>query len=336
MTDVPVLSADRLKVHYPVSAGGLLRTKYEPLKAVDDVSFELAEGETLGVVGESGCGKSTLGRAALHLTPPTDGTVHWQGEEVSGLNAKALRKKRRDFQMIFQDPSSSLNPRMTIFEIVAEPLRSFHPELGEDEIRRRVTEALERVELLPNTMSRFPHEFSGGQCQRISIARAVILRPKMLVLDEPVSALDVSVQAQIVNLLKELQKDLGLAFLFISHDLSVVRYICDRILVMYLGKAVEIGTREQIFANPQHPYTKTLIAAIPEARTEGAAEASSPVIAGDLPSPINPPPGCRLNSRCAFASEQCGSEHPALSDIGGGQRVACHNLDQVRTGLAKV
>lgn len=325
MTSTPVLSVERLKVHYPVRVGGLLRGNYRPLKAVDDVSFDLAHGETLGVVGESGCGKSTLGRAALLLSKPTAGMVRWNGEELAPLPEKEIRPRRRDFQMVFQDPASSLNPRMTVFEIIAEPLRSFHPELSESEVSSQVHDALMRVDMLPNMMMRFPHEFSGGQCQRISIARAIILRPKLLVLDEPVSALDVSVQAQIINLLKQLQKNLGLSFLFISHDLSIVRYICDRIMVMYLGKIVEMGSREDIFSNPQHPYTKTLIDAIPEPVPQTEKKPDEKTVSGELPSPLDPPAGCRLNTRCRFSSERCFVDDPAAEQLSDGHWVACHN-----------
>lgn len=329
MSGVPVLSVEQLKVHYPVRVGGLLRGIYQPLKAVDGVSFDIEQGETLGVVGESGCGKSTLGRAALLLSKPTAGMVSWNGEPLEQLSDEEIRPKRRDFQMVFQDPASSLNPRMTVFEIIAEPLRSFHPELSETEISSRVNDALTRVDMLPNMMMRFPHEFSGGQCQRISIARAIILRPKLLVLDEPVSALDVSVQAQIINLLKQLQKDLGLSFLFISHDLSIVRYICDRIMVMYLGKIVEMGSREDIFSNPQHPYTKTLIDAIPEPVPRRHDRSSDKTVFGELPSPLNPPEGCRLNTRCRFASEKCFVDEPATEQLDAEHWVACHNRSSI-------
>lgn len=329
MTGTSVLSVDQLKVHYPVRVGGLLRGIYRPLKAVDGVSFDLQQGQTLGIVGESGCGKSTLGRAALYLSEPTAGSVEWHGEPLVQLSPEELRIKRRDFQMVFQDPSSSLNPRMTVYDIVAEPLRSFHPELSEQEIGNRVEEALTRVDMLPNMMMRFPHEFSGGQCQRISIARAIILRPKLLVLDEPVSALDVSVQAQIINLLKELQKDLKLSYLFISHDLSIVRYICDRIMVMYLGKTVETGSRADIFTNPQHPYTKTLIAAIPEPDPTRHTQAGTEMVTGELPSPLDQPVGCSLNMRCLYATERCFSDEPPLEMLNEGHWAACHHWAEI-------
>lgn len=320
-----VLSARDLRLHYPVRTGGLLINKYKSLKAVDGVSFDLQKGEALGVVGESGCGKSTLGRAVLLLSQPTAGQVSWMTDSVTDMDDKAVLERRRDFQLVFQDPLSSLNPRMTVGDIIAEPLRSFFPELSLDEVQQRVIDIMPRVGLRPNMMLRYPHEFSGGQCQRISIARAIILEPKMLVLDEPVSALDVSVQAQIVNLLKDLQADLGLSYLFISHDLSIVRYVCDRILVMYLGKVVESGSREQLFSSPKHPYTRALIDAIPVTEVKPESGQGLFRAEGELPSPLNPPSGCRFRTRCRFATDRCQSEEPVLEQMESGQSVACHH-----------
>lgn len=325
MTKTAVLSLKNLKVHFPVRVGGVLRGVFKPLRAVDDVSIELYEGETLGVVGESGCGKSTLGRAAIMLNRPTSGDVFWKQDNVSELPEKVLRAKRRDFQIVFQDSLSSLNPRMTVFEVIAEPIRSFRPDTPEEEIRQLVHRAMTRVGLLPNMMMRYPHEFSGGQCQRISIARAVILKPNVLILDEPVSALDVSIQAQIINLLKEIQDELGLSYLFISHDLSVVRYMCDRIAVMYLGKIVEVADRGTLFEAARHPYTQMLISAIPRADAQAEIQQTRTQASGELPSPLNPPSGCRFQTRCRFVTEQCRSEEPALMRLQDGSSVACHN-----------
>lgn len=329
MTEKPILSVKNLKVQFPIRVGGILRGRYKPLRAVDGVSFDLNVGESLGVVGESGCGKSTLGRASLLLTHPAEGQVFWHDEAVDGLTDKELREKRRDFQLVFQDPVSSLNPRMTVFEIIAEPLRSFQPDMSKEELKVKVTEAMKTVGLLPNMMLRYPHEFSGGQCQRISIARAIILRPKVLVLDEPVSALDVSIQAQITNLLKALKKSLGLSYFFISHDLSVVRYLCDRVVVMYLGKIVEVGERDNLFANPRHPYTQALIAAIPHVETRRDKNKTAKVTDIELPSPINPPSGCRFHTRCPQATDLCREQEPTMEEISSTDFVACHHWRDV-------
>jgi len=320
-----VLSARDLQVRYPVRTGVSGRRGVF-LRALDGVSFELAPGEALGVVGESGCGKSSLGRASLLLTRPAAGRVFWRGEDVTLEDEKSLRARRRHIQIVFQDPLSSLNPRMTAGEIIAEPLRSFFPRRSDRDVDAGVSEMMRRVGLLPNMKLRYPHEFSGGQCQRISIARAAILRPEVLVLDEPVSALDVSVQAQIVNLLQDLQAELGLSYLFISHDLSIVRYVCDRILVMYLGKVVETGPRESLFGEPRHPYTKALVGAIPVPDPERRRRAAvAPGAFGELPSPLNPPAGCRFHTRCPFASERCREEEPRPEPAGPGHEVACHH-----------
>jgi oligopeptide transport system ATP-binding protein len=259
----PILSVRDLKVHFPIPTGGLFRRSFIPLKAVDGVSFELAPGETLGIVGESGCGKSTLGRAVLQLIPPTDGRVTWLGQNLTGLDSKSMRRFRGDLQIMFQDPLASLDPRMPVGESIAEPLVTHEAGLGKAEVKRRVQEMMRAVGLLPQMLNRYPHEFSGGQCQRIGIARAMILRPRLVVCDEPVSALDVSIQAQILNLLKDLQRDLRLAYLFVAHDLAVVRAMSDRIAVMNKGELVEIGDAMDVYGNPQQDYTKALLAAVP-------------------------------------------------------------------------
>ncbi|HEY9549360.1 MAG TPA: ATP-binding cassette domain-containing protein, partial [Kiloniellaceae bacterium] len=258
-----LLSVRDLKVHFDMRVGGIFTGRYLPLKAVDGVSFELKAGETLGIVGESGCGKSTLGRAILRLIEPTGGRAVWLGQELSALDAQAMRARRQDMQIVFQDPLASLNPRMTVGEIIGEPLRTFQPGIGRQAMKARVKEMMAKVGLLPQMINRYPHEFSGGQCQRIGIARAMVLDPKLIVCDEPVSALDVSIQAQIVNLLMRLQQEFGLSLLFISHDLSVVRHISHRIMVLYLGRVMEIADRDAIYLHARHPYTQALISAVP-------------------------------------------------------------------------
>jgi oligopeptide transport system ATP-binding protein len=279
----------------------------------------LYEGETLGVVGESGCGKSTFARAIIGLVEATDGEVVWMGQDLTKMKEVQRRETRKDIQMIFQDPLASLNPRMTIGAIIAEPLETFYPELSKEEVKAQVKQMMDKVGLLPNVINRYPHEFSGGQCQRIGIARALILKPKMIICDEPVSALDVSIQAQVVNLLQELQKEFGLSLVFIAHDLSVVKHISDRVLVMYLGNAVELGESKEIFANPKHPYTKALMSAvpIPDPRIERAKKIE--MLEGDLPSPINPPSGCVFRTRCPKATDWCAQEKP---NIKGGDKHA--------------
>lgn len=315
----PLLSVRELAVHFPVPGKGLLR-------AVDGVDFDLAPGETLGIVGESGCGKSTLARAILQLVTPTAGSVTLLGKDLNELNAAELRASRRDLQVVFQDPLASLNPRMTVNEIIGEPLRTHFPRISAVERKQRVAAMMERVGLLPNQLNRYPHEFSGGQCQRIGIARALVLEPKLVVCDEPVSALDVSIQAQIVNLLMDLQREMGLALLFIAHDLSVVRHISHRVLVMYLGRVVELADRDAIYSAPRHPYTRALIdaAPLPDPRLERAKHGAA--LAGDLPSPLNPPSGCTFRTRCPMAQARCAEERPQLRDIGGSS-VACHFAD---------
>ena len=292
------------------------------LKAVNRISFELQAGETLGIVGESGCGKSTLARAIIGLAQPNSGSILWNGEELVGLSEKAMRLKRKDIQMIFQDPLASLNPRMTLGEIIAEPLRTFYPGLGKVESESRVKAMMQKVGLLPNQINRYPHEFSGGQCQRIGIARALIVEPKLIICDEPVSALDVSIQAQVINLLKQVQTEMGLALIFIAHDLSVVKHISDRVLVMYLGHAVELGGYGEIYSTPTHPYTQALMSAVPQPDPDAERNKTIQLLPGDLPSPINPPSGCVFRTRCPQADAGCADKKPML--IGNLQhQVAC-------------
>lgn len=264
------------------------------------------------MVGESGCGKSTFARAVIGLVQATEGQVVWLGQDLTRLQGNALREKRKEIQMIFQDPLASLNPRMTVGDIIAEPLQTFYPELSKDEVKQRVQEMMTRVGLLPNVINRYPHEFSGGQCQRIGIARALILKPKLVICDEPVSALDVSIQAQVVNLLKELQKEMGLSLIFIAHDLSVVKHISDRVLVMYLGNAVELAEGKELFDNPQHPYTKALMSAVPVPDPVKERNKQIQLLEGELPSPMNPPSGCVFRTRCPIATEACAKQKPTL------------------------
>jgi oligopeptide transport system ATP-binding protein len=328
MNGAPLLSVQDLKVHFRVGRAGMMsRRQPVVLKAVDGVSFELRPGETLGLVGESGCGKSTLGRAVLQLLPSVGGRVVWLGQDLGKLPAEAMRQKRREMQIIFQDPLASLDPRMTVGQIVGEPLQTFQPELSAAERKRRVQAMMAKVGLLPQQINRYPHEFSGGQCQRIGIARAMINDPKLIVCDEPVSALDVSIQAQIVNLLMDLQRDTGLALIFISHNLAVVRHISHRIMVLYLGRVAEIAEREQLYRNPRHPYTQALISAVPIPDPDLERERRRLVLKGDLPSPLNPPSGCIFRTRCPKATEICARLVPELLPVEAGHRVACHHWD---------
>ena len=321
----PILSVTDLKVWFDVRTPGAMPwVKPRSLKAVDGVSFELSAGETLGIVGESGCGKSTLARAVMQMVPIEDGRVVWLGDDLTGLDTRRMRKHRSQMQMIFQDPLASLNPRMTIGQIVAEPLKTHFPDLKADKIKTRVREVLDRVGILPNLVNRYPHEFSGGQRQRIGIARALVVNPQLIICDEPVSALDVSIQAQVVNLLMELQKDTGVALIFIAHDLSVVKHISDRVMVLYLGNVMEIATSKQLYAHPRHPYTEALISAvpIPDPKLEKAKEVM--LLDMDLPSPLDPPSGCVFRTRCPIAQDICARVKPELEDKGEGQLVACH------------
>lgn len=308
-----LLGVNDLKVHFSIeSKSAWPWSKPANLKAVDGINAHLYEGETLGVVGESGCGKSTFARAIIGLVESTEGEVLWLGQDLNKMQAVQRRETRKEIQMIFQDPLASLNPRMNIGDIISEPLRTFYPDLSKVEVKARVKEMMDRVGLLPNVINRYPHEFSGGQCQRIGIARALILKPKMIICDEPVSALDVSIQAQVVNLLKELQQELGLSLVFIAHDLSVVKHISDRVLVMYLGNAVELADAKSLFDNPKHPYTKALMSAVPVPDPNIERNKKIEMLEGDLPSPISPPSGCVFRTRCPIATAQCAQQKPFL------------------------
>lgn len=320
-----VLDVRDLKVHYPVRTGGLVLGTYTPLKALDGVSFDLKAGETLGIVGESGCGKSTLGRAVLQLLPATEGAVAWLGRPLTGLDAKALKAERERMQIVFQDPLASLDPRMTAGDIIAEPLRNYRGRLSKAEMKAQVKDMMARVGLHPSMVNRYPHEFSGGQCQRIGIARAMILGPKLVVCDEPVSALDVSIRAQVVNLLMELQRAMNLAMIFISHDLSIVRHISHRVMVLYLGKTMEIAGRDALYGTPRHPYTQALLSAVPVPDPAKARNRPRLVLAGELPSPLNPPTGCVFRTRCPHATAVCADVVPSREASGPGHDVWCHH-----------
>jgi oligopeptide transport system ATP-binding protein len=320
----PLLEVEHLVKHFPITAGVIRDREVARVKAVDDVSFTLEAGQTLGLVGESGCGKSTLCRAILQLVPPDSGSVRFRGEEIAGLSGTAMRPYRREIQMIFQDPYASLNPRRRVGQIVGEPVKRLGIAEG-DEVKRGVQEVLERVGLSPEHYNRYPHEFSGGQRQRIGIARALALKPKLIVADEPVSALDVSIQAQIINLLDDLQQEFGLTYIFVAHDLGVVRHVSDRIAVMYLGKIVETAPAEELYSAPVHPYTEALLSAVPIPDPRENAARDQVVVEGDVPSPINPPAACRFHPRCPFATEACHFEEPPLADYGRGRVAACHH-----------
>ena len=320
----PILRVENLKVHFPVTQGVLFKRQVGTVKAVDGVSFTLNRGETLGLVGESGCGKSTTGLAIMKMLPASDGRILFDGEDLAGFKGQRQKQFRRTVQMVYQDPFASLNPRMKVRDLIAEPLE-VHGMAGDRQaVQTRVSELLDMVGLLPYMADRYPHEFSGGQRQRIGIARALALEPSLIVCDEPVSALDVSIQAQVVNVFMELQRTLGLSYLFIAHDLAVVRHISDRVAVMYLGRIVEIATRRQLYASPLHPYTRALLSAVPVADVETERQRQRIVLKGEVPSPMNPPSGCRFHTRCPMAMPQCHSDDPPLRDRGDGQMVACH------------
>lgn len=331
MAQKELLKVTNLKQYFPIKGGFLGRT-VNYVKAVDDVSFEIYEGETLSVVGESGCGKSTTGRAILRLDEPTAGKIEFDGGDLLALNKNQMRKKRKDLQVIFQDPYASLNPRQTIGQILTEAM-AIQNVIPKGKRRERAVELLETVGLNAQQIDRYPHEFSGGQRQRIGIARALSVDPKLIICDEAVSALDVSVQAQVLNLLKKLQREFNLTFLFIAHDLGVVRHISDRIIVMYLGKIVEIADKKSLFQNPQHPYTKALLSAIPSPDPERKKERI--ILKGDVPSPINPPTGCRFHTRCPFATDICKKQVPELRNLdhmNKGHRAACHHIENIISG----
>ncbi|MCF2971765.1 dipeptide ABC transporter ATP-binding protein [Synechococcus sp. Nb3U1] len=311
-------------MHFPILRGLILQRQVGSVKAVDGVSFEVRRGETLGLVGESGCGKSTTGRAILQLYRPTAGHVYFENADLTQLEGEDLRRMRRRMQMVFQDPYASLNPRQTVGAIVGEPLTVFNVAKGKAQ-QERVKELLDVVGLNPSFINRYPHEFSGGQRQRIVIARALALNPDFIVCDEPISALDVSIQAQVVNLLEALQEQFGLTYLFIAHDLSVVRHISDRVAVMYLGKVVELADRDEIYQNPLHPYTQALLSAVPIPDPEVEAKRQRIILKGDVPSPVNPPKGCNFHTRCPLVTEVCRQDPPPVfRDVGGGHFVACH------------
>jgi len=326
MSDDIILKADNLFKYYPIRDGILRSTGKQNVKAVDGVSFELRRGETLGIVGESGCGKSTLGRMLMRLEEPTSGTLNFDGHDMYSLSNKEMRTVRRDIQIVFQDPYTSLNPRKTVGDIIGEPF-DIHPDVVPKQGRKKaVQELLELVGLNPEHISRYPHQFSGGQRQRIGIARGIALRPKVLICDEPVSALDVSVQAQVINLMEKLQEELGLSYIFIAHDLSVVRHISDRVGVMYLGRMVELGTEEEIYQRPTHPYTQALLSAVPVPDPTMRGKREQIVLTGDVPSPANPPSGCRFHTRCFKAQDRCKVDDPELvgrPDGVGEHRSAC-------------
>ena len=313
-----------LKKHFPLTSGLIFRKQVGAVHAVDGVSFDVKRGETLGLVGESGCGKSTTGRLLLRLLDPTSGSIKFEGQEIADIKPKELVEFRRDAQMIFQDPYSSLNPRKTVGSIIGEPFSIHGMKTGEGERRKAVQELMDTVGLNPEHYNRYPHEFSGGQRQRIGVARAIALKPKLIVADEPVSALDVSIQAQVLNLLRELQRDLGLTLIFIAHDLSVVRHMCDRVAVMYLGKIVELASSDQLYGHPRHPYTGALMSAVPIADPKLAAVKKRQILAGDVPSPTNPPPACRFHTRCWKAQDVCRQDEPMLEVKDGGNVAACH------------
>ena len=325
---VPLVKVRNLKKHFPINSGLIIQRQVGAVKAVDDISFDVYKGETLGLVGESGCGKSTTGRTVLQLYKPTSGSIEFEGQELTTMKPDELRKMRRRMQMIFQDPFASLNPRMSVGNIIAEPLRVHKVYENKQEMLEFVEDLMQKVGLNPYYVNRYPHEFSGGQRQRIGIARALALRPSFIVADEPISALDVSIQAQVVNLLEDLQSEFNLTYLFIAHDLSMVRHICDRVAVMYLGKIVEFGPIDEVYENPQHPYTHSLLSAVPVPDPDIERNRQRIILTGDVPSPARPPLGCNFNTRCPVAVPGiCYQEpDPELEEVSPGHWVACHRV----------
>jgi oligopeptide transport system ATP-binding protein len=320
MAETPLLAVKHLKKHFPIK-GGVFSKTIGYVYAVDDITFTLEKGETLGLVGESGCGKSTTGRTILRLIEPTDGAIYFEGQNITNLDKGAMRALRREMQIIFQDPYASLNPRMTVGSIIGEPLE-IHKIAKGSEKEERVASLLQKVGLRAEDMRKYPHEFSGGQRQRIGIARALALNPKLIVCDEPVSALDVSIQAQVINLLEDLQAEFGLSYLFIAHNLNVVEHISNRVAVMYLGQIVELASDQELYKNPQHPYTEALLSAVPI--PDPTIKKKRIILEGDVPSPINPPKGCHFHTRCMYKEKICEEVEPEFKDIGGGHWVACH------------
>lgn len=336
LNDDTLIEVEDLEMHFPVTKGIILQRRVGAIRAVDGVSFSIRRGETLGLVGESGCGKSTAGRAILQLYRPTGGHVLFEGQDLTRVRGEELRKMRRKVQIIFQDPYASLNPRMTVGDIIAEPIRVHNLRQGSRAVNERVHELLSLVGLNPAFANRYPHEFSGGQRQRIGIARALAVEPSFVVCDEPVSALDVSIQAQIVNLLKDLQQRLGLTYLFIAHDLSVVKHISSRIAVMYLGKIVELAEGDTLYTDPLHPYTHALLSAVPIPNPKVEQQRQRIILEGDVPSPLNPPPGCHFHTRCPIAIEKCRHEDPPFVDYGGGHFAACWRARETSTLMPEI
>ena len=320
-----LLRVTGLKKHFPVTKG-LLKREVARVKAVDGVDFVINEGETFGLVGESGCGKTTVGKVVLRLLDATEGEILYKGQDITKLSKKEMRDLRQDLQIVFQDPYGSLNPRMTVHDIIAEPMKKHNICSGEA-LEKRVVELLNRVGLSERELKKYPHEFSGGQRQRIGIARAMVMEPELVIADEPISALDVSVQSQILNLFKELQQELGIAYLFIAHGMPVVKYMSDRVGVMYLGKLVEIGGSEEIYLNHLHPYTEALLSSVPIPDPDLAKEKQPIILQGDIPSPIAPPSGCRFRTRCPYAMDICAKEEPCMVEVGENHSVACHRVN---------
>lgn len=311
-----LLHVENLKKYFPTNE------KDKFVKAVDNVSFDIYKGETLGVVGESGCGKSTTGRLVLNLITPTEGVVEFKGQDLTKLSRRQMRSMRRQMQIIFQDPYASLDPRKTVMQILAEPFQIHNPEMSREEIQQKVVDLVKCVGLRPEHVYRYPHEFSGGQRQRVGIARAIALNPEFVVCDEPVSALDVSIQAQVINLMQDIKKEFNLTYMFISHDLRIIKHFCDRVMVMYLGNVVEIGTKEAVYEKRRHPYTQALLSAIPNVKSKEPQERI--LLTGDIPSPVNPPSGCPFHPRCRYCTERCKAEKPELRTMADGTQVACH------------